>query len=151
MRGRGDVVVIRSESPAETRVSALRGWFRVKSPRGIGLPRRRPGRGDHRRRPRPRSWSCPPARPGSIPGTDRVYVEQGRAARLSWNGSAPRYRVQVLSLDGDEVVLSREVEGTSLEVPGRWLGTFRWRVSAVDARGVEGPPSAPGLFCVVEK
>src|SRR5258705_13826144 len=34
VRGRGDVVVIRSESPAETRVSALRGWFRVKSPRG---------------------------------------------------------------------------------------------------------------------
>jgi len=34
VRGRGDVVVIRTESPALTRVSALRGWFRVKSPRG---------------------------------------------------------------------------------------------------------------------
>jgi hypothetical protein len=33
VRGRGDVVVIRSESPAVTRVSLFAGWFRVKSPR----------------------------------------------------------------------------------------------------------------------
>jgi hypothetical protein len=59
--------------------------------------------------------------------------------------------VQVLSLEGDEFVLSREVSGSSAVVPGRWLGTFRWRVSALDARGVEGAPSAPGLICVVEK
>jgi hypothetical protein len=57
----------------------------------------------------------------------------------------------VLSLRGDETVLSREVEGSMLDAPGRWLGTFQWRVSSIDARGVEGPPSAPGLFCVVEK
>jgi hypothetical protein len=57
----------------------------------------------------------------------------------------------VLSLDGTEVVLSREVEGASLEVPGRGLGTYRWQASAIDDRGVEGAPSAPGLICVVEK
>jgi hypothetical protein len=150
VRGRGDVVVIRSESPAETRVSALRGWFRVKSPRGTlsldggqaavitadGAPER---------------VELPAAPTGLSPGTDPVYVPQGQSARLAWNGSTPRYRVQVLSLDGDEIVLSREVAGSSVEVPGRWLGTFRWRVSAVDARGLEGAPSAPGLICVVEK
>jgi hypothetical protein len=34
VRGRGDVVIIRTDTPARTRVSALRGWFRVKSARG---------------------------------------------------------------------------------------------------------------------
>jgi hypothetical protein len=150
VRGRGDVVIIRSDSPAQTRVSALRGWFRVNSARGSlsldgGQAAVITAEGA------PEMVELPPAPTGLVPGTDPVYVPQGRSARLSWNGSAPRYRVQVLSLDGGEVVLSREVEGTSVEVPGRWLGTFRWRVSAVDTRGVEGAPSAPGLICVVEK
>jgi hypothetical protein len=93
-----------------------------------------------------------PAPPtGLNPGSDPAYVLQGRSTRLAWTGSAPRYRVQVLSLEGDEFVLSRDVSGSSAEVPGRWLGTFRWRVSALDERGVEGAPSAPGLICVVEK
>jgi hypothetical protein len=99
----------------------------------------------------PEMVELPAAPTGLNPGTDPVYVPQGQNARLAWTGTARRYRVQVLSLDGEEVVLSREVSGSSVEVPGRWLGTFRWRVSAVDARGVEGAPSAPGLICVVEK
>jgi hypothetical protein len=150
VRGRGDVVVSRTESPALTRVSALRGWFRIKAAGGSlsldggqaavitagGVPE---------------MVELPAAPTGLNPGTDPVYVPQGQSARLGWSGAASRYRVQVLSLDGEEVVLSREVEGPSVEVPGRWLGTFRWRVSAVDARGVEGAPSAPGLICVVEK
>ena len=86
-----------------------------------------------------------PAPPtGLSPGSDPRYVEQGHATRLDWRGSARRYRLHVLDLAGDEVVLSREVEGTSLEVPGRWLGTFQWRVSSIDDRGLEGPPSVTG-------
>jgi hypothetical protein len=150
VRGRGDVVVIRSESPAQTRVSALRGWFRVKSPQGMlsldgGQAAVIVAGGA------PEMVEMPAAPTGLNPGTDPVYVPQGQSTRLAWTGTAHRYRVQVLSLDGDEVVLSRVVDGPSLEVPGRWLGTFRWRVSAVDERGVEGAPSAPGLICVVEK
>jgi hypothetical protein len=150
VRGRGDVVVIRSASSAETLVSALRGWFRIKSPRGMlsldgGQAAVITADGP------PEMVELPAAPTGLNPGTDPVYVPQGQSARLAWNGSAPRYRVQVLSLDGDEVVLSREVSGSSVEVPGRGLGTFRWRVSALDARGLEGAPSAPGLICVVEK
>ena len=150
VRGRGDVVVIRTESPALTRVSALRGWFRVKSPRGtlsldggqgaVIAPDSAPERVE---------LPAPPT--GLNPGSDPAYVPQGRSTRLAWTGSAPRYRVQVLSLEGDEFVLSREVSGSSAEVPGRWLGTFGWRVSALDERGVAGAPSAPGLICVVEK
>jgi hypothetical protein len=150
VRGRGDVVVIRSESPPLTRVSALRGWFRVKSPRGTlsldgGQAAVIAPAGA------PELVELPAAPTGLNPGSDPAYVVQGRAQRLAWNGSAPRYRVQVVSLEGDEFVLSREVAASSVEVPGRWLGTFRWRVSALDERGVEGAPSAPGLICVVEK
>jgi len=150
VRGRGDVVVIRSVSPPRTRVSALRGWFRVKSPRGtLSLDGGQAAviAADDA----PVMVELPAAPTGLAPGTDPLYVPQGRHARLTWTGSAPRYRVQVVGLDSDEVVLSREVEGTSVEVPARGLGTFRWRVSAVDGHGVEGAPSAPGFICVVEK
>jgi hypothetical protein len=150
VRGRGDVVVIRTDSPAQTRVSALRGWFRVKSPRGmLSLDGGQAALITAGGAPEMVDLPAPPT--GLVPGTDPVYVPQGKTARLSWNGPGRRYRVQVLGLDGDEVVLSREVEGTSVEVPGRWLGTFRWLVSAIDEHGLEGAPSAPGLICVVEK
>jgi hypothetical protein len=36
-----------------------------------------------------------------------------------------------------------------VEIP--WLGTYRWRVSARDPRGIESPPSAEGLICSVER
>jgi len=150
VRGRGDVVVIRSESPALTRVSALRGWFRVKSPGGmLSLDGGQAAVIAPGGAPELVEMPAPPT--GLNPGSDPAYVLQGQGARLAWTGSAPRYRVQVVSLEGDEFVLSREVAGSSAEVPGRWLGTFRWRVSALDERGVEGAPSAPGLICVVEK
>jgi hypothetical protein len=32
-----------------------------------------------------------------------------------------------------------------------WPGAFRWRVAAVDARGLEGLPSAVGLIAVAER
>ena len=151
VRGRGDVVVIRSDSPAQTRVSALRGWFRVKSRHGsLSLDGGQAAVVSADGGPELVELPAPPT--GLRPGSDPVYVVQGRSVPLAWKGSARRYRVQVLSLDGTEVVLSREVEGTSLEVPGRGLGTYRWQASAIDDRGVEGAPSAtPGLICVVEK
>jgi hypothetical protein len=131
-------------------VSALRGWFRVKSPRGtVSLDGGQAAIITADGAPERVDLPAPPT--GLVPGTDPVYVPQGKTARLAWKGTAPRYRLQVLGLDGDEVVLSREVEGTSVEVPGRWLGTFRWLVSAIDELGMEGAPSAPGLICVVEK
>lgn len=150
VRGRGDVVVSRSDSAARTLVSALQGWFRVKSGHGtVSLDR---GQGVVIQADAEPHVIDLPAPPGGLsPGSDPVYVPQGRLARLAWTGSARRYRVHVLSLTGDEVVLSREVEGTSVEVPGRWLGTFQWRVASIDDDGLEGVPSPPGLFCVVEK
>jgi len=31
------------------------------------------------------------------------------------------------------------------------LGTYRWRVTLRDGRGLEGPPTTYGAFAVVEK
>jgi hypothetical protein len=150
VRGRGDVVLSRSDTAAETRVSALAGWFRVRSPRGtVSLEA---GQGAVlSARAEPVVVDLPTSPTGLTPGNDPLYVPRGTAARLTWRGSARRYRVQVLSLDGEEVVLSREVEGATTEVPGRWLGTFQWRVSAIGESGLEGLASAPGFLCVVEK
>jgi hypothetical protein len=150
VRGRGGVVVSRSETPPQTRVSSLKGWFRVKSARATVALDAGQGALVHADR-EPEIVDLPAAPTGLRPGKDPLYVQKGRTARLAWSGSAPRYHVQVLSLAGDEVILAREVQGSFLEVPGRWLGTFQWRVSSIDDRGMEGAPSAPGLFCVVEK
>jgi hypothetical protein len=150
VRGRGHVVVIRSEADAQTRVSALNGWFRVRSGgRTVSLDA---GQGALVRAGGEPEIVDLPVSPNALrPGSDPLYVEKGHTVRLGWTGSARRYRVHALDLSGDEVVLSREVEGLSVEVPTRWLGTFQWRVSSIDERGVEGAPSSPGLFCVVEK
>jgi hypothetical protein len=49
------------------------------------------------------------------------------------------------------VLLAREAASPPLRLPIPWLGTYRWRVFARDARGVESPPSAEGLICSVDK
>jgi hypothetical protein len=150
VRGRGDVVVSRSEGDGRTRVSALQGWFRVKSRQGtVSLETGQGAVIAGGRAPEIVDLPAPPH--ALVPGGDPRYVPQGRTVRLAWTGDAKRYRVSVLGLAGEEVVLSRETAGLSVDVPGRWLGTYQWRVSSIDDAGVEGMPSAPGLVCVVEK
>lgn len=93
-----------------------------------------------------------PAPPVALaPADDPVYVKQGTPASLSWEGEAPAYRVEILGLDGRDVVLTREAKASPASVDVPWLGTFRWRVRAVDAAGFEGIPSETRLICVVEK
>jgi hypothetical protein len=59
--------------------------------------------------------------------------------------------VEILALQNDDVLLARNVGAPPLTIEIPWLGTYRWRVSARDARGLEGPPSADGYVCVVER
>jgi len=151
VRGRGTVVVSRgAATPLLTRVSSLEGVFRVKAGRHtISLAA---GQGAVvAKGAAPEIVPLPEPPRGLSPGTDPVYVEKGRAVRLAWTGATRRYHLELTSLDGGEVVLARDVEGLQAELPTRWLGTFRWRVSAVDDAGLEGSPSEPGLLCVVEK
>jgi hypothetical protein len=100
-----------------------------------------------------RAPSAPEAAPpapgeGLWPGDDPVYVAPGAPLELRWKGSAPGYQVELLPVGSDVVLLQRDVAAppATIEVP--WEGAFRWRVSARDARGLEGLPSADGLIAV---
>ena len=75
----------------------------------------------------------------------------GQSVDLRWPAGSPSYRVEILALEADEVLLARDVAAPPLRVEIPWLGTYRWRVSTRDARGLESPPSAEGLICAVEK
>ena len=59
--------------------------------------------------------------------------------------------MEILALQKDEVLMARDVGAPPLALEIPWLGTYRWRVSARDARGVEGRPSAEGLICSVDR
>ena len=97
----------------------------------------------------PRPLPAPPVALG--PAEDPVYVTKGTAATLQWEGTAPGYRVEILGLDGRDVLLTREAKASPASVEVPWLGTFRWRVRAIDVAGFEGIPSETGLLCIVEK
>lgn len=85
------------------------------------------------------------------PLSDPVYVKQGTPARVAWQGDAARYRVEILSLDGRDVLTAAEARTSPADVVVPWLGTFQWRVRALDVAGFEGVPSHSGLLCIVEK
>lgn len=86
----------------------------------------------------------------TAPGSDAAYVTRGAKATLSWTPEGSSH-VQVLPIDTDSVVIDRDVTGGATDVDIPWAGLFRWRVASRDARGLEGPPSAEGLVCVLER
>jgi hypothetical protein len=150
VRGAGRVVVRRDG--VRTRVSVLEGRFAVEPPgevaievpagKGLILVGGEP--------PGPvLDLAAPPE--GLNPGEDPSYLQRGGAAVFEWRGDAPAYRVELLGFDGEDVILGRDVAQTTTSMTLPWLGTFRWRVSALDARGLEGRPSGSGSICVVEE
>jgi hypothetical protein len=93
-----------------------------------------------------------PAPPrGLLPGKDPVYVRSGQPVELRWTEAGPSHHVEILDLREDEVLLAREAARPPLRLEIPWLGTYRWRVSARDARGVESRPSGEGLVCSVDR
>jgi len=46
------------------------------------------------------------------------------------------------------VLLQRDVARPPARIEVPWEGAFRWRVSARDARGLEGVPSEDGFIAV---
>jgi len=156
LRGGGNVVVRRAGST--TLVTVLSGSFRVSAGDRTALISAPPqlvtlGAGKAVVvRPNTRlEVETPPAPPqGLRPGSDPVYVKPGEAAALAWTPNGMRYHVQLLAIDSEEPWLERDVDTASLSLAIPWPGTFRWRVSTRDARGLEGLPSAEGLVCVVQ-
>ena len=149
VRGGGRLVLRRSVG--RTSATALEGAFRVRSAgRTVEI---KGGQGTVVMDGRPPETPTPlPAAPrGLQPGKDPVYVRAGQPVDLRWTAGGPSHRVEILALQTDEVLLAREVGAPPLrvEIPG--LGTYRWRVSTRDARGLESPPSADGLICSVDK
>jgi hypothetical protein len=56
-----------------------------------------------------------------------------------------------MALGSDVVLIARDVSVLPYTLVIPWEGTYRWRVSARDAQGLESRPSEEGLICVVEK
>jgi len=146
VHGQGWAVVRRAGRV--TLVSVLRGRFFVQGAgRTIALA---PGTGAVVRA------GVPPAGPlalpepphGLSPGSDPRYAAPGEALSLSWASPREAHQVEVLPVGSDDVLIQRDVGAPpwSLAIP--WRGAFRWRVSARDASGLEGPPSTEGLISV---
>jgi len=91
----------------------------------------------------------PPPRVVS-PAADPQYVLPGQPVHLTWTGPEAAYHLEVLSIDSDIPVISRDIDDHEFDLRLNWLGTFRWRVAG--RRGaVESQASGEGLVCVVEK
>jgi hypothetical protein len=149
VRGGGRLVLRRSVG--RTSASVLEGSFRLRAAgRTVEV---KAGEGtvvtDGRPPEPPTPLPAPPR--GLQPGKDPVYVRSGQPVELRWTQAGPSHHVEILDLQDDEVLLAREAAGPPLRLEIPWLGTYRWRVSARDARGVASRPSAEGLLCSVER
>jgi hypothetical protein len=149
VRGGGRLVLRRSVG--RTTAAALEGSFRVRA-RGR-MVEIKAGQATVVNDGRPPEAPSPlPKAPSDLePGKDPLYVRSGQAAELTWSAASPGHRVEVLALDRDVVLLAREVPAPPLRLELPWLGTYRWRVAARDARGVESRPSDVGLICSVDR
>jgi len=148
VRGGGRVVLRRTVG--RTSVTALEGAFRVRAAgRTVEIKK---GQGTFVMDGRPPEAARPiPSPPNRLrPGADVRYVRSGQPVELSWAASGSSQHVELLALQGDDdVLLARDVGAPPLRLAIPWLGTYRWRVSTRDARGVESAPSVTGLICSV--
>ncbi len=146
VRGRGRAVVRRREHA--TLVTCLSGRFEVFSAKGSATLD--PGQGIVALAGRPPGppLATPEAPAVVWPGRDPVYVERGAPIELRWSGEAPSYHLELLPVGSDVVLLQRDVLASPERIEIPWHGAFRWRASALDHRGLEGPPSGEGLIAV---
>jgi hypothetical protein len=134
-----------------TAVAALDGTFRVNAAGKTVVVQKGQGTSIHEGGPPLAAEPLPEPPKGLVPDGDPAYVLSGRTAELHWTPRGAEHHVEVLALQEDDVLLARNVTTPPARIEIPWLGTFRWRVSARDAQGLESPPSSPGYVCVVEK
>jgi hypothetical protein len=149
IRGGGRLVLWREG--ARTAATALAGAFRVGSAGRTVEIHAGEGTVMNDGEPPAAATALPAPPTGLVPGADPVYVPSGQKAELYWSGDDRAHHVQVLALRSDDVLLARDVGPPPAEIDIPWVGTFRWRVSVRDGRGLESPPSAAGFICVVDK
>jgi hypothetical protein len=149
VRGGGRLVLRRSVG--RTSASALEGSFRVRAAGRTVEIKAGEGTVVADGRPPEAPESLPAAPRGLHPGPDPVYVRSGQPVDLRWTADAPSHHIEILALEKDEVLLARDAAAPPLRLEIPWLGTYRWRVSARDARGVESRPSAEGVICSVDR
>jgi len=147
VRGQGRAVVRRERK--STLVTCLAGRFAVEGAKAtVTLG---PGQGTvvaAGKAPSAPQGVLPPPSDGLWPARDPVYVTPGEPLELRWKGSAPGYQLEVLPVGSDVVLVQRDVTAPPVKIEVPWEGAFRWRVSARDARGLEGLPSVDGLIAV---
>ena len=147
VRGQGRAVVRRQ--PGSTLVTCLAGKLLR---RGREVDRDAHARARHGGRCRTaaqrRDGVLPAPTEGLWPARDPVFVAPAEPLELRWKGSAPGYQLELLPVGSDVVLLQRDVTASPVKIEVPWEGAFRWRVSARDARGLEGLPSADGLIAV---
>ncbi|HKZ31163.1 MAG TPA: hypothetical protein VJ648_02280, partial [Vicinamibacteria bacterium] len=147
VRGQGRAVVRRQGR--STLVTCLAGRFFVEAAGSIVTLT--PGRGTVVAAGRaPGAPQDVPAAPteGLWPAQDPVFVAPAEPLELRWKGTSPSYQLELLPVGSDVVLLQRDVTTSPVKIEVPWEGAFRWRVSARDARGLEGVPSADGLIAV---
>jgi hypothetical protein len=149
IRGRGHVVVRRIQG--RSLVSALAGSFRVEANgKAVELAAGEgtvvSGRGG------PRAAARLPAAPLELqPGDDPQYVNVGEPVTLRFVSTTRAHRLELLPLDSSQLVMEQDVVEAPARITVPWPGTFRWRLSARDAEGLEGLPSTDGWLVVVAK
>jgi len=151
IRGSGRVVVRRDAERQALVVAAREGTFRVEGAGKAVVLLAGEGTVVRQGAPPAPATRLPPAPSDLVPGKDPVYVVQGEATRLSWRDAGATHHLEVLPLESSDILLARDVGKGPEQVTIPWLGTYRWRVAARDAVGLESLPSADGLICVVEK
>jgi hypothetical protein len=150
VRGGGRLVLRRTSG--RTTASALAGAFRIRAAGRTVEIKAGEGTAVTDGRPPDAATPLPDSPSALLPGHDVGYVRAGQPVELRWSPKgAAAHHVELLALGSDDVLLARDTgpPPVRLEIP--WLGTYRWRVSSRDARGVEGTPSSTGTVCLVER
>lgn len=151
IRGEGRVVVKRDPQAKRVLVMAMDGSLRVEAAGKTAVLQSGEGTVIDDGQAPGAVIKLPPPPDKVWPGADPVYVKKGRDTRLIWISPARAHHVQVLPIDSNNPLISRDVGGSPYALSVPWLGTYRWRVSARDENGLEGRPSVFGYICVVER
>jgi hypothetical protein len=151
IRGEGRLIVRREQERTMVMAMALEGTFRVEASGASVVLQAGEGTVIKDGRQPEAPAKLPEAPTALQPGQDPVYVTRGEPLRLSWSPAGDTHHIQLLPLNSDDVLIEKDVSGPPQAITFAWLGTFRWRVSSRDARGMESRPSAPGYICVVDK